>query len=365
MGGSCIVRGMVWTAAVCILIPASTRAAEPSLDSDPPAARLHLAGPVTLGGTAPLPLDGLPPGRYRLAVGGLGLAEARGRLILDAAGEARVGRAVGPIALLLPPGFVHMGQGEGARGWLLLAGAAGGATGALLKASDLADANDEADRARKVYEDAVSQEEFDSARLTLLAVNDRRADDTDLRNMWLGYVGAIWAGAAVESWLLTPRPSMRRGEDGGYVLEARGASSFGAALRSVLVPGAGQRYLGAPARGNRFTGAVLALGAGSILAQQSFLTARRDQGDAQRRYQDAETEADAKHWKRELTLTADRTQSRDRLRWGLVGATLGVYLWNVIDAAVAEPGEGSASGLSLNLTPGDGGLRAGLTWRNF
>ena len=229
----------------------------------------------------------------------------------------------------------------------------------------MADANDEADRARVVYDDAVSGKEFESARLTLLAVNDRRVDETDLRNLWLGYVGAIWAGAAVESWLLTPRPSMRRGENGDYVVVASAASSVGAALRSVLVPGAGQRYLGAPARGNRFTGAVLVLGAGSILAQQSFLTARRDQNDAQRRYQAAETETDAKHWKRELTLAADRTQSRDRLRWSVVGATLGVYLWNVIDAAVAEPGEGSASGLSLNLTPGDGGLRAGLTWRNF
>ena len=365
MGGTPSVRSMVWAAALCILIPASTRAAGPSLDSNPPVARLHLAGPVRLGGTAPLPLEGLPPGRYRLAVGGLGLAEARGRLLLDAAGSAELGAAVGPAALLLPPGFVHLGQGEGTRGWLLLAGAASGATGALLKASDLGKANDEADRARVVYEEAVSGKEFESARLTLLAVNDLRTDETDLRDMWLGYVGAIWAGAAVESWLLTPRPSMRRGENGDYVVEARAAGAAAAALRSVLVPGAGQRYLGAPARGNRFTGAVLALGAGSILAQQSFLAARRDQNDAQRRYQAAAIETDAKHWKRKLTLAADRTESRDRLRWSLVGATLGVYIWNVIDAAVAVPGEGSASGLSLNLTPGDGGLRAGLTWRNF
>ncbi len=365
MGGSRIVRGMVWAAALCTLTPVSGRAAGPSLDSDPPAARLHLVGPVTLGGTAPLPLDGLPPGRYRLEVGGLGLAEARGRLVLDAAGAAEVHAAVGPIALLLPPGLVHLGQGEGARGWLFVVGAVGGATGAALKALDLGDANDDADRARADYEDAVSGKEFETARLTLLALNDRRADETDMRNTWLGYVGAIWAGAAVESWLLTPRPSLRRGESGDYVVEAPDAGSVAAALRSVLVPGAGQRYLGAPARGNRFTGAILALGAGSILAQQSFLSARRDQNDAQRRYESAATETETKHWKRELTLAADRTQSRGRLRWGMVGATLGVYIWNVIDAAVAGPGDGAASGLSLNLTPGDGGLRAGLTWRNF
>ena len=114
MGGSRIVRGMVWAAALCTLIPASGRAAGPSLDSDPPAARLHLVGPVTLGGTAPLPLDGLPPGRYRLDVGGLGRAEARGRLVLDAAGSVEVRAAVGPIALFLPPGLECRSQQEGA-----------------------------------------------------------------------------------------------------------------------------------------------------------------------------------------------------------------------------------------------------------
>lgn len=365
MGGSFCIRGIARAAALLALLPVPAGAAGPLLDSDPAGARLRLAGKITLGGTAPLPLSDLPAGRYRLEVGGAGLAEARGRLTLDAKGAAGIGRASGPVAFLLPPGLEHLRQGEGPRGWLFIGGAAGGLAGVLLTASDLAEANDEADRARVIYEDAVSLEEFESARLALLAANDRRADETDLRNMWLGYVGAIWAGAAVESWILTPRPSLRRGEDGGYLVGAPAAHRAGAALRSLLVPGAGQRYLGAASRGNRFTGAVLVLGAGSILAQQSFLAARRDQNDAQREYQAAETETEAKRWKRELTDAADRTQSRDRLRWALVGVTLGAYVWNVIDAAVSSPGEGGGSGLSLNVTPGDGGLRAGLTWRTL
>ena len=365
MGGSLRLGGVV-TAALWILSPAASQASGSMLDSDPPGARLYLSGPVTLGGTAPLPLEDLPSGRYRLQLGGAGLAEARGRLTWDeAAGEARIAAAVGPVAVAMPPGFAHLGMGETTRGWLFIAGGAAGLTGALLQASDLADAREEADRAWDQYDEAASGEEFTEARLDLLAAHDREADAAELRDLWVGAMGVFWAGAAVEGWLLTPRPGLRRDEAGNLLVVGRDASPAAAALASALVPGAGQRLLGASARGNRFLGAVAALGAGSILAQDAFLSARRDQGDAQRRYDAALTETEAKRWKRELTEASDRVDRRGRLRWGLVGATLGVHLWNVVDAAVSSPDDAPVSGLSFHLTPAGGGLRAGLTWRTL
>ncbi len=346
-----------------ILWQSMSEAAGPVLESRPPGAGVTLKGPVSVSGTAPLELQELPPGRYRLRVRGDGLVASTGRLNRGAGGLVTVGSLAGPGSLLLPPGFSHFRLGETGRGWVFLAGGAAGAAGLVVQQVRLGDANDDADRGRVAYQNAVSAEDFTRARLDLLAINDRKADEEDLRNMWGAYAGAVWLGAALETWVLTPHPGLVDGGGGRYVLEVQRAGGLGAALRSVVVPGAGQRYLGREGAGNRFTAAVLALGAGSIVAHDAFLTARRDQNDAQRRYEAAETEREALQWRNRLGDEVDRTRNWNRVRWGMVGATVGVYIWNVFDAALEGNATASPSDMSWNLVPRRDGFRAGLTWR--
>jgi hypothetical protein len=337
--------------------------AQDTLEGEVPGTSVEIDGPVRVGGMTPIPLDQLPPGRYLLRAQGPGLATAVGRLQRDASGGLELGGAAGPLEILYPPGFSHFRMDESSRGFIFLGGGAAGLTGTILQHFKLEDAKDEAKRARSRYDDAVSSAEFDRARLDLLAANDRKADEKNLRTMWGTYLGIAWAGAAVEHWLLTPRPGLRREADGVYRLEVPPAGGMSAALRSLLVPGAGQRSLGHEGRGNRFTAAVMLLGAGAIVAQDAFLSARRDQNDAQRRYEYAETESEIKRWRGELEDAADRVTDRSRIRWALVGAAAGVYLWNVFDAGTLGSEAVAPAPVSWSIVPGPEGLRAGLTWR--
>ncbi len=335
----------------------------PNLTSSPAGLSVKLSGPVKISGSTPISLADVPAGRYRLRVGAAGTGHAMGRLTRGVDGTLHLGRLVGPEAVLLPPGVTFFRQGAETRGLLFAAGGVAGATGTVWKAVRLHDAQRDADLARERYNAAVSPTAIDQARLDILAANDRVADEKNLRNMWGAYLGAVWAGAALESWILTPSPGLRDGGHGNYTLVGPGGGRFGATVRSILVPGAGQRYLGHPQRGNRFTTAAMLLGAGSIVAQQSFLAARRRQNDAQRRYDAAETETETSVWRSRLQDDGDRTRSRNRLRWGLVGATVGVYLWNVIDAGTLGPGNSEPRALSWGVSPDEGGFRAELVWR--
>jgi hypothetical protein len=358
------VPGAVGAAALALALWWSTAgAAEPVLESRPPGAGVALDGAVSVSGTVPFGLADLPAGRYRLRVGGDGLAASVGRLTRGSGGLITVGRFTGPVSVILPPGFSQFHQGETGRGWVFLGGGLAGAAGLAYEQVRVGNADDDANRARQRYLNAVSTEEFTQARLNLLAIDDRRADERNLRTMWGIYTGVVWVGAALESWILTPHPGLTDRGGGHYVLDVPRAGGLGAAVRSALVPGAGQRYLGREGRGNRFAAAVLALGAGSIAAHDAFLTARRNQNDAQRRYDSAETEGEALRWRSRLEDEVDRTRNWDRVRWGVVGATVGVYIWNVVDAAL-EGGEAAPpSDVSFGLAPRRDGFRAGLTWR--
>ncbi len=344
----------------CGIAPAASSG--PVLDSRPPGAGLRLAGPVTVAGTTPLTLDGLPRGSYRLRMEAPGGTVSLAHLDLGPGG-VRLGSPGGPTDLFLPPGLGHFRQGATTRGWLFLSAAAAGAAGIVVEQLRWSDARDASDLARERYDRAVSTGEFDRARLDLLGANDHKADAENLRNIWTAYAGAAWVGAALETWILTPRPSLLSSGPDRYLLEAPGGSPAAAAVRSLLVPGAGQRFLGHPGRGNRFTGAVMVLGAGAIVAHGAFLAARRDQNDAQRRYDSAETENETVRWRGKLADESDRTRDWNRVRWGLVGAAAGVYLWNVIDAATLNPDTPAAPDMSWNVAPGPDGFSARLAWR--
>jgi TM2 domain-containing membrane protein YozV len=136
-----------------------------------------------------------------------------------------------------------------------------------------------------------------------------------------------------------------------------------AALRSALVPGAGQRYVGRSGRGNLLLTSVMGLGAFTLVAHESYLGARRDQTDAQRRFIAATTEEDLNHWRAKLEDAANDADSKNTLQWAFVGLTAGAYIWNVVDAWFIGGRTGSEAPLDMSVVPRLDGVEASLTWR--
>jgi hypothetical protein len=60
---------------------------------------------------------------------------------------------------------------------------------------------------------------------------------------------------------------------------------------------------------------------------------------------------------------ADKTSDRSTIRWVLLGATVGTYVWNLVDAFTLGAYEENMSTMGLSLRPSADGFQAGLTWR--
>ncbi len=346
-----------------LLLLNMTVEASPQLESNPPGVHVDIQGPVSVSGATPLPLEDLPAGDYRLEVTGWGFPWIQGRFEIERGGQIFTRTGGGTLALITPPGLEHFQNRESARGWLLLGAGVLGAAEVIAQESSRSDAAKEVDRATLAFNAAVSEEGIQRTRLDLLAALDEEEDEAEIRTLWAGYLGAVWLGAAVESWLFTPRPSLSREASGDYRLSIPRAGGATAAFRSALVPGSGQRYLGHRGRGNLFSAGVLVFGAGTLLAQDAFLEARRDQAVIQRRYDVAETPAELSRWARDLDEAADRTRDRSRIRWAFTGLTVGVYLWNVLDAGNLGGTPVTRKAVAVSVMPNPEGFQAGVTWR--
>jgi hypothetical protein len=354
-----------WRLALCVAAaglvwqPATRGQESPTLDSDPPGSFLSLSGPVTLSGMAPLPMVALPHGEYVLTADGPGLAFARGRLVRSSLGLK--GRSwAGSGAWLQPPGLVHVSRGE-RRGWSFLGAGAVSATMAIRSQVAVRDAEGQADQALAAYDRAVATDEIRSARLRVLETSQEARDQKEIRGLWLGYFALTWLGAATEALLLTPQPNVTAGATDDYIVTAPRAGRMRAAVRSVFVPGAGQRFMGRDGRANIFLTAVAALGAGAITAHDVFLEARRDQAVAQRVFDEAQDEAQLRAAHTRLQKAADRTDDKNALRWALAGATAGVYLWNILDAFGLGHSDGAGE-LTWSAAPAAGGGFICATW---
>ena len=354
--------GLAWVLALSAFGVAGSAVAE-TLHTTPPGARVEFRGQLTLSGAAPIPLDDLPAGRYRLTLEGKGLPSVRARLLRAPGGRMVLTRQEGLSSFLLPPGPAHWRNGERARGILLFAAGLGFGGAALIQESTRSNASGDLDRALVTYGDAVSTAGIAAARLEVRRAALRADDGAELRDLWTAMAAAVWVGSALESWLLTPVPRLRYDGTGEVVLSAAPASGFGAAVRSVIVPGAGQRYMGHAARGNRFTAAMALLGAATITVHGAYLKKRRDQVLAQERYDLAATDVEASRLRRTLEDAASSARDMDRARNIVFGATAALYLWNILDAAHLAAEETLPAGMSWRVQPRADGIRAGLAWR--
>lgn len=350
---ACAIAAALWA------LPAS--AGRPLLlQADSPDAHLSIHGSVSVAGAAPLPISGLPSGEYTLSAEGPGLPAVRGRFVLGPDGMSHRPWA-SPWTALLPPGYVHLDRGDG-RGWALAASATGGLAMTAASQGSFRRAQDKVDRAQRTYIQADSEEGIENARHSLLAASRELSDRREIRNLWIGFLGATWLGSAMEAVLLTPQPTFREYDQGGtHLAELPRAGGGQAAVRSLLVPGGGQRYMGRTTRASFFFSATAALTAASIVAHDSFLEARREQARAQRLFDDLDDETGVERARRDLEKAAERTDNRDTLRWAIAGAAAGVYAWNVVDAF----GLGQSAripGLAFSATPTSDGVLMSATW---
>ena len=334
-----------------------------SLQSDPPGASVRLEGKVHISGTTQVPLDDLQQGSYRLFASGPGLDHSLARFSFDPGGEVSTHPYTNGLSLLWPPGLGHRRQGSSSRGLIFASSFLGGLAGTTVAHFDVRDAKDDQELAQSRYDGATNPTEAAIAREALLSASQEVDDDQEVLTLWALYSGAAWAGAAVETWLLTPRPQVRDAGGGRYVLSIPRASSASAALRSALVPGSGQRFLGHEGRGSLFTGLVSVFSAGAIIAHRSYLSAARDQERTQRLLDEAETETAIVELTGQLLDAQDKTRDRDRIRLALGGTAVVTYLWNVIDAAVMGQDKADLRRFSWNVSPTWDGLLASVSWR--
>jgi len=357
------VRGTIFgLAALGVISCTAAQANVTSLDSDPPGVYLAIDGPISIAGRTPLPFSELPHGEYRFLADGPGLAAARCRFSLDDDGLTQHAWA-GKASILSPPGLTHL-RGKEKRGWVYLGAGAVSATMALAMRASAATASDDLSAATVIYSRAVSEGAIAQARQDLLAAKRKEGDLKEVRNLWFGYLAWTWLGAGLESSLFTPRPSfVTAGQVGTAITILPRVSRPAAALRSVLVPGAGQRYLGRTRRADFFLGAGAVLMAAAIASHDALLEAERDQAAAELSFARAEAEEEIRLTRELLETAAEKVDDREILRWSFFGAATGIYLWNVLDAlSIGRGMEKEESDLSWSVAPTSSGVAVCATW---
>lgn len=351
--------GTAVTILIAISAPSSS-GQEPMLESSPEGIRLSVTGPVTMAGNAPLPMEEMPAGEYKLSAEAPGLPAIKGRLVRS--GDTFFDRPwAGPSSLFYPPGFVHLERGE-KRGWIfMLSGATSGAM-AIVKQAGVRNAEDKIDRAAFLNSLAITEEALLNTRLATASAVQERNDEEEVRNLWVGYFAYTRIASSLETWILTPGPRFSAQGSGQYKVEIEPASGLQSGLRSLLVPGSGQRYMGRDGRGNFFAAAVGVGAAAAIASHDAFLEARRQQSDVQRRFLSAESEEEIEALRNQLREAANNTEDKNLVRWTVVGITGGLYLWNVVDA-FALGNQARSEGMNWAFSPTPDGFLASVTWR--
>jgi hypothetical protein len=332
--------------------------------SDPDGVQVAVEGDVSLRGVTPLAVDELPPGSYRLTVGGYHMPRTQGRLVRALDGTLETDRLNGAGVMLLPPGAAHLRQkGERWRGgWLLLGGGAT-LTGTIVNFGRVSQAEDDLALAQRLYDRAVSEDDIRAARNAVLLSQQEVDDAKEMRTLWGVASLYLWVGAGLEAWALTPTPELATTADGNYRLANPPATRGGAVLRSVLLPGGGQRYLGQGNRANWFLVGVTGFTVGALVAHDEFLERRREQEEAQLRFAQATTPEEVDRWRNELESRHGSTQDMQIVQWTLAGLAAGVYVWNVLDAATLVRSSGAPNTFSLSVAPTPSGATAALHWR--
>ncbi|MBI4363992.1 MAG: hypothetical protein HY568_01050 [Candidatus Latescibacteria bacterium] len=288
----------------------------------PTDAHLTLKGPSEAAGYAPLDLPHLWNGRYSVVIEGGGCSRTQGVLFIPSRGGMPYALSEPPglstglvIRSLSFPGVPAISSGHVPRGIVLSAAATGAAFAGI--------------RAHHFYRRAVNDDDSEA--------QDRVDVYRGSRDRWAGYLGAVWGLSALDYWI-HPRMAVIESQPHKVTLSAPSVTRGSVVWRSILVPGAGQEFANRRGRGLFWISSVLATGAAAVISDQAHRLAVHRLERAQ-----ADLAADttgSQSLIKEVDRRANRVQTTKDARAGFLGATIGLYALNVIDAAVVSLGRG-------------------------
>ena len=110
-----------------------------------------------------------------------------------------------------------------------------------------------------------------------------------------------------------------------------------AVVRSLFIPGSGQGYLEKKGRAVLFPFLEIGAISGALLFNNKFHSAVADYNDARERYTSAVEQTEIDRYYHQMETHYDEIESAERMRTVFIGAAVGVWLWNVVDAALFGP----------------------------
>lgn len=316
--------------------------------TSPADAQIDMRGPSELIGASPLDLGPQWSGRYTVIVSAPGHAAAQGVLFFPERGlrpyavsEPR--RLTGKLLLhsLYPPGAAALMAHRSPRGWAFVAAGIGGLGAVVRDQVEYGDKKDKPD----------------------VELQDRAGDFRYARDRWAIYTGAVWVLSAIDN-IARPRIDVLESTPNRVTVETPRAGRTGVVVRSILVPGAGQDYVGRSMRGALWLGGTFLSGAAYVTASESLhrIQTKRARADALLL---TATSSEAAERQAEVDHFTDLEKRSHKLVDRLALTTLAVYVANVIDAGVTPVGStsGHASKLSLVAPVGVQAASLALTYR--
>lgn len=285
--------------------------------AEPFGVRLEFTGRLSVNGESPLELPPAASGRFSLLAAGEGVARTQGAFRISGAGnEAEAlseppGMSAGLLVRSLNfPGFPDITAKREARGAILTLAGSGAIFGSV--------------RSHLRYRARL--DEFGDY------ASDRMIDERRARGSWIKYGAAVWGVSALD-YMIRPRFSVRESSPSRLALIVPSTTRGASLWRSLIVPGAGQEFAGHRFRGSVWLGAALAAGAGLVIANGA-VDQNQTKTDWAALYVDSAGPSERVGRLRELEVLQNQLQEAQDARRGMGLALLGIWVANVIDAAV-------------------------------
>ena len=304
-----------------------TRPPVVTLISNPPGASIAIQGPAEVFGQTPMDLPSSIVGRFSMLAQGGGVARTQGVFEFGTRGQSPVMVSEGPgmsPALFLRsvnfPGLPDITAKRTFRGLVMTfseVGALGMAAGAHI-------------RYRNHLNEAGDQE-------ALRAREERR-----VRNAWLAYGGGVWALSAIDYWML-PRFTVTESTPTRLSLRIPTVGRAKIALRSLVVPGAGQEFANHGVRGALWMTGVLAAGAGYTAAHEALVHKRADIESSRLHLAGATDPNDQLRYLREIEVLRQDIRTAEDVRRGFGYGVLAIHAANLLDAMILTLGPPAAS----------------------
>jgi len=316
--------------------------------ASPADAQIDLRGASELIGASPLDLGPAWSGRYTVIVSAPGHAAAQGVLFFPERGGQPISvsepsRITGKLLLhsVYPPGAAALMSHRTTRGWAFVAAGAGGLGAVIRDQIEYSDKKDKPD----------------------VELQDQALDFRYARDRWAIYTGVVWALSAIDN-ITRPRMDVLESTPTRVRIGTPAASRAGVVVRSLLVPGAGQDYVGRSTRGALWLGGTFLSGAAFVTASESHHRIQTKRARAEALLSTA-TSSEAAERQAEVDHFTDLEKRSHKLVDRLALTTLAVYVANVIDAGLTPVGTGSghASKVSLAVPMGVETASLALTYR--